>query len=265
MSKSDAPPLLVLLFLLACFPAVTAKAAPVPFGWQLGLRVNVGAGSTSGVQLPALSGSGVAQVSAGSVSIGAGSIAGAVPTTAGFGGTLSNGAGVFSFGAVTPGFACPSNPNQLVGDLACVSTGGFGGSLGLSGILHLGQGLSPWGAGGASLGQTASGQGRVVQAAPWTTGFATAWYFLTIDPTPFALADHGTFRGLPSTFTGTGLPGFSLVTPMVITTTLGPILPVNARGIATLSIAFVPEPHSLLLVATGILALALHGRVRVSR
>ncbi|MCP5060686.1 MAG: hypothetical protein GY937_28650 [bacterium] len=256
MPKSRKSPFFVLLLLLAYAPTGSASAGPVAFNWQLRLEVNVGAGPNSSVQLPPLSGTGIAQVSGGALSIAPGEIVAAIPTTMGFGGTISNGAGTFSSGAVSSGFACPSNAGQIGVDTACVSSGGFGGLLSLSGLLHLGQGLSLWGLGGTNVGQTSSGLFRALQAAPWTTGFASAWYFLTVDPTPFVLADRGTFRGLPSTFAGPGLPGLSLVAPMVVYSPIA-VLPENARGIATLSITFVPEPRVLLLGATAVFALLL--------
>lgn len=242
------------LALLAFAVAVPASATPASFTWHLDIRANIGAGLEPDVQLSTVSGSGTAEVSGGILSIAAGQISALVPTTAGFGGTLANGAGAFSFGAVPGTFACPS-PGALVGDTACVGTGGFGGSLALSGLQHLGQAFSVWGTGAAALGTTASGQRRIVQGAPWTTGFASAWYFLSVDPTPFVLGASGSFRGLPSTFTGTGLPGLSLVAPVVAFAPFAAPQPANTRGIATLRIRFVPEPGSVLLLGAGLVGL----------
>ena len=62
-------------------------------------------------------------------------------------------------------------------------------------------------------------------------------YVPEIDPTPFAITDAGTFRGLPSTYTGAGDSGFTLVTPMIVTTDL-PVSLHNVRAVAKLRIDF---------------------------
>jgi hypothetical protein len=135
----------------------------------------------------------------------------------------------------------------------------------LGGITQDGQLISVWGSGGTSIGSTASGVQRSVQGTRWTQGNAAVWYYvLEIDPgTPFVLSDTGSFRGLPSTFSGEGLPGFSLVTPVALTSELS-TSEANVRGIARLRIDFArPVPVG----GVGLLALLLGalGAMRLRR
>jgi hypothetical protein len=105
----------------------------------------------------------------------------------------------------------------------------------------------------------------------WTEGVAAAWFYVPeIDPTPFTIHQSGTFRGLPSTFAGSGDPGFTLVTPMIVTSSdvSGSIH--NARGIARLRIDFVGTPVptagaallAMLLAAVGMAQLRRQRRQR---
>ena len=67
---------------------------------------------------------------------------------------------------------------------------------------------------------------------------ASVWYFIPeIDPTPFLRRRTGSFRGLPSTFTGRGDAGFTFVTPMMVTSDL-PTSAHDVRTVATLRIDF---------------------------
>ena len=125
----------------------------------------------------------------------------------------------------------------------------------LGGVTHEGQALSVWGLGGSKVGATASGVTRAEEGTRWTEGNAAAWYFIPeIDPTPFAITGVGTFRGLPGAITGAGVPGFSLVTPMVVTADL-PTSSKNVRAVATLRIDFGAKPVPI--GGTGILAVLL--------
>ncbi len=108
----------------------------------------------------------------------------------------------------------------------------------LGGVQHAGQALVVWGAGGTNVASTSSGLARTEAAKLWTEGSADAWYYVPeIDPTPFLISQVGTFRGLPSTFAGPGDPGFTLVTPMMVTADL-PVSIHNVRGVARLRIDF---------------------------
>jgi hypothetical protein len=110
---------------------------------------------------------------------------------------------------------------------------------------------------------TAGGVGSVrfsVQAAPWTVGTAT----LTLATTQggsVSVARAGFAHGPWSFATGsTALPGgaLQLVTPIAIESQSGESLP--AFGVLTLR--FVPEPGSLLLLAPGLLGLFALARMR---
>ena len=142
----------------------------------------------------------------------------------------------------------------------------------IGGVTHEGQALVAWGAGaaGTNVGSTASGVGRVELGTLWTAGLASAFYYIPeIDPTPFAMQSAGTFRGLPVTYMGPGDPGFSIVTPMVVTSGL-PTSVHNARAIARLTIDFSPQNVPIggavvlggLLLAAGVAQLRSARRIR---
>jgi hypothetical protein len=240
-------------------PSLAASAASVPIEAYLQLRISLGGTVADPFPAPFVllesTRSGLATLSSGQLQVSPALFD--VPLAArrsftGFGGTLRNGPGAFFDGGAGSEFECSLNFSV---DNACVSSRGFGGRMSLGGITHLGQGLTVWGEGGTSVGGVTLPAiltvTRIIQAAPWTTGSAINWYYLPIDPTPFTFGGQGTFRGLPSTFTGTGPPGFTVVSPVV-----GFFAPpeVNFRGVAELRIDFVPEPRLLLLSACGVCA-----------
>jgi hypothetical protein len=249
--------LLVSLFIWA--PLSVAHAELFPFTAVLEIRASVGAEPAS-FELLSLQTTGTAEVDGGVVRIPSGVLSAVVPGLSGFGGALLNGPATFSAGGAGPGSTCPLARMQEI----CIDGGGFGGVMALAGVTHEGQALSVWGLGGTSVGSTASGLTRTEEGTRWTEGRASAWYYIfEIDGTPFRLREVGTFRGLPSTFTGTGLPGFSLVTPMVVTADSFVSLD-NARAVAKLRIDFGPRPVPL--GGAGVIAvlLALAGVMRLS-
>jgi hypothetical protein len=234
--------------------ASTARGELVPFTATLTIRVSLGL-DTGSSQLLSVSESGMASVSSGVVQIPSGVFDETVPAVSGFGGMVVNVVGSFSPGGAGPPLSCP-----LTTDNACVSGGGFGGGMALGGITQKGQGMSIWGVGGSAVDSTASGDQRVVRAAPWSTGTAEAWFYvLELDPgTPFLLSDQGSFRGLPSTISGTGPAGFTMVTPVVVTSLSNPGSSVNnVRGVARLRIDFEPELDSVPVLGSGIVAFLL--------
>ncbi len=138
----------------------------------------------------------------------------------------------------------------------------------LEGVQHDGQALVVWGAGaaGTHVGSTSSGLTRTEAGTLWTEGVAAAWFYVPeIDPTPFTIHQSGTFRGLPSTFAGSGDPGFTLVTPMIVSSSdvSGSIH--NARGIARLRIDFVGTPVPTAGAALLAMLLAAVGMAQLKR
>jgi hypothetical protein len=253
-------PLLLLAFLLPFAPA-SAEAGSFPFTGTLEVVTSVGARPGSSA-LVSVAVNGTADVTAGVVLVPAGEISAVLPSLSGFSGTLVNEAGSFFTGGAGPGSSCPLVEIQEI----CIQGGGFGGQMAMKGALHAGQALEVWGSSATHLGMTSAGLSRTEAAMPFTAGTAAVWYYVPeTDPTPFTIAGSGTFRGLPSTFTGTGAAGFSLVTPMMVTADL-PVSAHNVRAIATLRIHFqrtprVPTGAALLLAA----ALGVAGVRRLSR
>lgn len=246
--------------LLACLPPSLALAEQVPFTAVLEIRASVGT-STESFPLLSLETAGVAAVDAGVVRIPAAELTGLVPELSGFGGSLVNGPATFQAGGAGAGSSCPLTQVQEV----CIEGGGFGGVMQLGGVSQAGQAIPVWGVEGTGTGSTASGVPRTVRGRRWTQGNAAVWYYVTeVDPaTPFLLSASGSFRGLPSTFAGEGLPGFSLVTPVALTSAL-PTSEQNVRGIAVLRIDFArPVPVG----GIGVLALLLGalGAARLKR
>jgi len=249
----------LLVSLLVWAPLSAAHAELFPFTAVLEIRASVGAEPAS-FELLSLQTTGTAEVSNGVVRIPAGVLSAVVPGLSGFGGALVNGPATFSAGGAGSGSTCPLIRMQEI----CIDGGGFGGVMALAGVTHQGQALSVWGLGGTSVGSTVSGLTRMEEGTRWTEGSAFALFYIPeIDPTPFGITEVGTFRGLPNTFVGTGLPGFSLVTPMVVTADSFVSLD-NARAVAKLRIDFGPRPVPL--GGTGVIAvlLALAGVMRLS-
>ena len=241
---------LLVLILTVWGLATQSRAAVVAFTGVVEIEASVGTDPNS-FELLSVPVSGLAHIDGGVVRIAASAIHTAVPNLANFGGTLVNGAATFSVGGAGPGSTCPLIEMQEV----CIDGGGFGGVMALGGVTHAGQALSVWGIGGSQVGMTTSGLSRTEEGLLHTAGRARAFYYIPeTDPTPFAITKTGSFRGLPSTFTGTGVAGFSLVTPMVVTANL-PTSGDNARAVAILRIDF--NPQSVPLGGTSLLALLL--------
>lgn len=223
--------------LLACLVANhAANAEPRPFTATLEIR----ASADAGFEFPLLStsGTGVADVTGGFVKIPAGVLSELVPAMAGFGGTVVNGPLTFSASGVGAGQICSFIAIQEL----CWDGGGFGGVMRLDGITRSGVPFEPFG-------EPGTGQSGIVEGGPWTTGSASVFYFIPeTDPTPFAIIDAGSFRGLPSTEPANA--GFSTVTPAMLTTNLAGSTG-NARISAKLRIDF---PKAVPLGVAGSLA-----------
>ena len=243
--------------LLVSAPMSAARAELVTFTGLLQVQASVGADPGT-FELLSTGVSGTADVSGGVVKVPAGIFAVSVPRLSGFGGEFVNGSVTFSFGGAGPGPG-PTCGLYFVQEI-CIDGGGFGGVMPLKGVTQAGQGLSVWGTGGTSTASTISGVERQVQGTPWTTGMASIWFYIPeIDVTPFRIDATGTFRGLPSTFMGAGPPGFSLVTPMMITANL-PSSTNNVRAIAKLRLDLGERPVPVPVAgpgALGILAILL--------
>jgi hypothetical protein len=165
---------------------------------------------------------------------------------------IANQAGTFSLGGITaqlPGEVCASAaPGQ-----ACNSGGGVGGAMGLTGTVNVsvipGVVVIP-----VNLDTAGIGQGGAVSA-PFTfdnAGFTTGQAFVR---TTNAAAGSQQF-----TVTGSNAGGtISLVTPTFLSA-LGNVLPVTTT--LTLIGPSVPEPGTILLLASGLAGLAMVGRRR---
>lgn len=133
----------------------------------------------------------------------------------------------------------------------------------LEGATHRGQDLVVWGMGGSNVASTASGVGRTEEGTPWTQANAAAWYYIPeMDLTPFAIQEVGTFRGLPGTFTGPGNAGFSLVTPMIVTSTL-PASNLHVRAMARLRLDFITPSVPIGGTAALVAAILVAGAARL--
>ena len=114
-------------------------------------------------------------------------------------------------------------------------------------VANLSVPLSPIGVGGSAI--VVGAVNVTVEGAPWTTGTAMLGHFpFTETVTGFA---HGPASGTSSTAQAGGV--IQLVTPIAFTTDIAPANNLLAFGILT--IRFVPEPGTALLVAVGVVAL----------
>ena len=154
---------------------------------------------------------------------------------------------------------------------ARIAGGGFGGFMGINGVALVGAlgspgspsaniavGLSVVGAGGNIT--TVDPVVGLVQAAgaPWTTGTATVFgLFTTTVPTPNGGTAMVTLTKVTQMGGGSAVPGGSLtlVTPLYINTAAAGLIP--SFGVMTLN--FVPEPGTLLLLGAGVAGLAAVG------
>jgi hypothetical protein len=114
-------------------------------------------------------------------------------------------------------------------------------------VANLSVPLTPIGVGGSAF--VVGAANLTVQGAPWTSGTAMLSRFpFTETASGFA---HGPVSGTSSTAQAGGT--LQLVTPIAFTTDIAPANNLLAFGILT--IRFVPEPGTALLVAVGIVAL----------
>jgi hypothetical protein len=118
--------------------------------------------------------------------------------------------------------------------------------------------LSPFGQPGAFFSRTGGG-GTIIQA--WGTGWTTGSWTLMA---PATTISGGTQAPWTATATGADLRTASgagtlvLISPMFFRSNLAG----DGLNFATLTLNYVPEPGTLLLVGLGIAGLALHGRKR---
>jgi hypothetical protein len=155
--------------------------------------------------------------------------------------TAHNGAGNFADGGGTLGGVMPVNGIAKVCLFApCVGAP----------TANLTVPLTPIGAGGAAA--VSAAVNLTVYGAPWTTGTAAVGTVTVM----------GSAYGPGSSASSTFAPGghIQFVTPIYVSSNIGagPLLP----WFATLTINFVPEPATLLLLGGGIAALGYAGRSR---
>lgn len=158
--------------------------------------------------------------------------------------TAHNGAG--SFGGV--GGAGFGGPMPLAGTLKVCLYGTCGAS---TNYANMNVPLSVVGVAGAAVTQVGGLFKLTVIGAPWTTGTA-------------AIGTYYTQMGGVSPLSNTGAPSgaVTLVTPIFVSTDLGsPIIPL----IASLTMHFVPEPATLVLVGSGVVGLVAIGARRRGR
>jgi len=120
--------------------------------------------------------------------------------------------------------------------------------------------LGPVGAGGAAFVTRVFGTihaNVTTIGAPWTVGTAAVKTTRGATLTQMGFA-HGPASSTSSTAAASG--SLQLVTPVTISTSIAASTVVAAFGVMTLH--FVPEPGTLLLLASGIAGLVLYGRTR---
>lgn len=223
-----------LAVLVAWAVAGAAQAAPLSFTGTLALQV---------ATLPpvAVTGAGVAEVSGDSVSLPGGAFATTglvVPVTdpaafpiLGVQVTAQNAAGTFASGA---------GPMPLIGAAkVCL----FGECSALP-VSNLTVPISV--VGGSGTATITAAVNLTVLGAPWTTGTVSV----------------GTLTAMGGTTGGGAVAGgtLHLVTPVLVSTNIGSFTLVPIFG--SLALSFVPEPGTLLLLGSGLGALALAGRAR---
>lgn len=241
--------------LVAIVLAGPARAAMLPFTGTLSVEITT---------LPPIvaTGSGIATLNGegglgalSSVAFGAGAFAGAVsiPITdpaalpiEGVAGNAGNGAASFSLGG----------PMALQGLAKICLFGACNGSP----VSNLDIPFTQNGTRGVGLGGlpiVVNGVVQItVQGAPWTTGVAT---FGTITRAGFV---HGPASGGASSAAAVS-GALRLVTPIRLSTNIGAAVVLPAYGI--LDLHFVPEPGTLVLLATGVGGLAAVGRWKMRR
>jgi len=242
------------------FAGTTANAAPVAGTASLTIVIT-SVGSVT------LTGAGSISVTGPTVAVGAGLVAqGATPIIIAVTGTtaiqsltltgVANGAGTFTPGGGTAGGEGCAGVTLGV---ACNQGGGIGGAMSLVGTVNVRVNAfvnvpvklstALVGQGGAFLTPKSSISG---DAGLWTTGVAQVAVTTTIT-TPNGAT---TVVTVPVTSAGSGSP-LTLVTPTFVNAFSGlAFLPLIAK------FSFVPEPGTLLLLASGIAGLAMVGRRR---
>ncbi|MGH0037556.1 MAG: PEP-CTERM sorting domain-containing protein [Myxococcota bacterium] len=159
---------------------------------------------------------------------------------------LTNLTGTFSpGGAGGIGETCPPAAGQ-----ACVTAGGIGGTMALTGIVNVSVipnvVVIPVNLNGALLGQGGSATTPFTfDAAPWTTGIGQ----VNTGTSTVTLSGSGT----------ASVTGISLITPTYVSA-LGNLLPIFTR--LTLDNVHIPEPGTLMLLGAGVAGLVVVGRRR---
>ncbi len=155
-------------------------------------------------------------------------------------------------GSLVPAAGTAANPLGLQGALLAPGYGGY--------VTLLGVPLTPVGVPGATF-NTSRGGGTVVAftGAGWTTGTV----MVTLPSTTIAGATGqppGVVTAAGTNMLVGGVGQITFISPLLIRTNLAGDLPSFAR----LTLTFVPEPGSLLLIGAGTTGLAVYGRRRAA-
>lgn len=238
---------LVAVAALAAVLSWSGAAQAAPWNVQATLEISIAP------SLPAVTATGVGQVdlTAGTLSVPASLVtlsSATFPVTATTAidsvqvSGLGNGAGTFSIGGVTvnaPSEICATPPASE----ACVSGGGLGGLMSLTGVVNVvvipGLVVIPIDLNALGVGQGgAFTTGFYADAAPWTTGTGRMGFVTTSGTTTvFSVGSNGA-------------GSLTLVTPTFVSA-CGNLLPVMTR----FTLTSIPEPAALALLAAGALAL----------